>query len=717
MLRRSQYVHLVPLGHEGEMCLHAAIGKTTVLARDLAAIVEHFNAAQDRDEAILDLQQQLGVPREVIDGHINWLVEAHILGQLTSEAETAALAQQLTASPGRDPVERLRRYRREQTRASLAHASADQHQRISDDHVANGPSCDIILVGDCDAVNEDRFLLAEGRRRGIQTRVTTTTPDDISLLAETKHDVVIVGALRARVAVAEGTPSDHGGDPSKYLIDEAKVTLQRIRSATTAPILINNLPIPTVQPLGIALRGPFSHRNRFRAANLGLERVAEEFPDVYVADIEGALAAIGKDMLVDDALHSFTHCAGNGQFLAQWPDTVNAAALGFFPSAADLEAHIGPDPYAFEACVASEHMDMVVAVLGIDRRKCVIVDLDGTLWPGVLAETGKPWVGFSTIGLVGWFYAGIHEALKSLMRRGILLACVSKNDEATVRELWKYEGQDDWSLKRLLVLDDFASYRINWNDKVDNIRAVAAELNLALHHIVFVDDNPVERERVRQFLPDVLVVGDDLVGLRCWLLSDPRLQPLAITAESAARTQLIKAQQQREQLRNHLDDEAAFRESLGLVCDIARLRPGDDVLRLKELFERTTQFNTTGRKFTAGELSAMLEQPHCHVFSLRVRDRFGDHGMVGGCVVEDGNIEILAMSCRVLGVGVEHRFMARILADVSEQRETLKASLHVTPRNLPVRNIYKDHGFVRLDDGIWQLDLAQSKAVPVALDA
>lgn len=709
ILRISQYVHLVPLGDGRDVCLQAATGTATVLTGTLASVVRYFGVLRDRDQAIAGLSEQLATEPGQIDSFVTRLLKRSILTQVTVEEELAALVHRLTPAPGHDPLEHLRRLRRQHTTSPLAHPMTNSRV-IADTLAAGRSSYHIILIGDCDAHREAPFLQAEGKRRAIDVTVTATFSDDLRLLTEIRHDAVILGALRARHAIAEGTPTDHGGEPSKCFVDEARKIIASVRALTNAPILINNLPIPTVQPLGLAGRGVFSHRNRFRSANLGLERVAEEFLDVYVVDMDAALSSAGKYALLDDAFfESFTHLAGPGWVLPSWPDPGQAGAFMAVPDASGLTAHIGEDPFAFEHCAAVEHFDTLIAVLGIDRRKCVIADLDGILWPGVLAETGSPFTWARTAGYSYALYSGIHEALKALKHRGILLACVSKNDEATVRELWRYDN--DEPNDRLLELDDFASVRINWDDKVDNIMSVAAQLNLAYEHLVFVDDSPTERARVRTFLPDILVLGGDLFELRRWLLSDPRLQPLTITAESAGRTELVKAQLQREHLRSSLENEDSFRKSLGLICEVARLRSGDDVLRMKELFERTTQFNTTGRKFTAGELTQILGLAHSHVFSLHVRDRFGDHGLVGGCVVVDGDIKALAMSCRVLGLGVEHQFVGRILKELSAYYRALTAALVTTPRNTPVRNIYKDHGFWSEGDGCWRINLKQPHGI------
>jgi FkbH-like protein len=368
---------------------------------------------------------------------------------------------------------------------------------------------------------------------------------------------------------------------------------------------------------------------------------------------------------------------------------------------------VDADPYGREAAVARTHVNALAVVLGLGRKKCVIVDLDGVLWPGVLAETGSPFAWdpaasgvFSYVGV----YFGLHEALRCLKRRGIVLACVSKNDEATVRELWKYP--DYYPRERLLTLDDFVTWRINWNDKVDNIRSIADELGFALETFLFIDDHPIERDRVRRRLPEVEVWGESLLSLRRALLDDPRLQLPRITAETAARTDLVKAQLGRQQFRAETLNEADYIASLNIRCRIERLGADAKFERIAELFQRTTQFNTTGRRFSAAELGAMLSNPDAHVFSLTVADRFGDHGLVGAAVLERGEIAGFVISCRVLGLGVEHTFLQHIVHTLKADFDALTARIVATPRNIPVRNIYRDNGFVAQDDGTWRLKCA-----------
>ena len=419
-------------------------------------------------------------------------------------------------------------------------------------------------------------------------------------------------------------------------------------------------------------------------------------------DVAATLGAIGAERLLDDGQVGFTHFGSPGWML-QRPAEEKAAVHGIFPDTAPLAEAVGGDPYGREAVMAKAHLDALTVVTGLDRKKCVIVDLDGVLWPGVLAETGAPFAWspdvsgpFSYVGL----FFGLHEALLSLKRRGILLACVSKNDEATVRELWTYE--DHYPRERLLTPDDFVTWRVNWDNKVDNIRSIADELGFAPEAFLFIDDNPVERENVRQRLPQVEVWGEELFSIRRRLLTDPRLQVPRVTEESAQRTTLTQAQLSRQRTRADSADERAFVESLNVQTHIVRLEAGARLDRVEELFQRTTQFNATGAKFSSLDLANLILRADAEVFTIQVSDRFGDHGLVGAAVIDGDEITAFALSCRVLGLGVEHRFLQHILQALAPDREALTARIIETSRNTPVRNLYRDNGFQLVGDNLWR---------------
>jgi FkbH-like protein len=697
VLRRSRFIHQLCVGKDRYLIVHALRNMRLPVDREVSTMIDYFAEPRRIPQDCEGIGKLIPYTRDVIAGSIAGLVERDILTEKTAEEELAAAGEALSATHGRDPAEMLERYQREVREGVNPGWAAGAAYKMSDLGGAL-KRVEVLLFGDCDIQMEADFLRREAAQHGIDLRVSATFPDDVRFAAEHQHDAIFIGALRARHLMTE--PPSPGQLAHAGYIAQARHLLEQLRERTIAPILIDNLPEPTVQPLGLAERGITGHRARFRLANVALAEIAGAMPDVHVVDIAAALAAAGSERLLDDGQVAFTHFGSPGWML-QRPESEKAAVHGIFPDMTPLARWVGGDPYIRENILARSHIDALITVTGIGRKKCVIVDLDGTLWPGVLAETGSPFAwtpeisgAFSYVGL----YFGLHEALLSLKKRGIVLACVSKNDEATVRELWKYP--DHYPRHRLLMPGDFVTWRVNWHDKVDNICSIAGELGFALDTFLFIDDHPVERDRVRQRLPEVEVWGEDPFSLRRELLNDPRLQLPVITGESAMRTELVKAQLERQHFRVEAKDEKEYLASLQIKCRMERLASADRLARFEELFRRTTQFNTTGRKFSINELTALLSNPSAHLFSLDVTDRFGNHGLTGGAVIMDEEIAGLAISCRVLGMGIEHTFLQHITEEVPG---ALSGRIVETSRNFAVRNLYRDSGFVEVEPGVWSL--------------
>jgi FkbH-like protein len=715
ILRRSEFVHVLELGGASALAIHAVTQMRVTVTPDVARLIGCFDEPRELEATLPRLHKVLDCDAATLRACILMLLERGILSDQTAEAEREATRRELTALHGRDPTAQLDHYRRASMEGPDPYWTV-QAPRAIDEARGLRRRMDVLLLGDCDVQIETDFLRREAALRGFDLRAAASFSSDVGLAGERRHDLVIIGALQARHAIVLGDPQHHNGDPSRVYVDAATTMLRKLRAITSAPILIDGLPEPTLQPLGFADRGIHGHRNRFRQTNLALARLAEAFPDVHMVDVAAALGAAGSATLLDDGLVSFTHFGSPGWML-QRPVSELAAVHDQFPDMQPLANQVGGDPYRREAVMAKAHMDAITTVLGLDKKKCVIVDLDGVLWPGVLAETGSPfnWSPdisgpHSYIGL----YFGIHEALRALRRRGILLACVSKNDEATVRNLWRYPQH--YPRHRLLTPDSFVCSRINWSDKAANIRSIADELGFALDAFMFVDDTPRERERIRQSLPEVAVLGEDLFALRRVLLTDPRLQPARLTEEAAVRSELVKAQLDRTRLRAELPDEAAFVASLNVVRTVERLTPEtatQGVLeRVRELVARTTQFNATGRSFTVTELQTMVGAAGGGVFILRMSDRLGDHGLVGAAVVVASEILNVVLSCRVIGLGGEHALLTRVIDDAPDDGRKLIGRIVATDRNIPARHLFADNGFADEGGGRWTR-MRLSRQIPV----
>ena len=712
ILQRSRFLHSVPVGTQRYLLVHAVTHARLTIDQQVNTVVDFFAVPRAWPDEYPTLAAGISYDRETLSNCIADLIERGFITDKGAEEELAETAAKFGATYGRDPGELLDHYRRELKEGAQAYWSAGAARSIVDLGTTR-KRIDVLLFGDCDIQMETDFLRQEAARRGIDLRIAATSPDDVRLASEHRHDAILIGALRARHHLTLDAAELQGPAHAVYIL-QARELLEELRRRSAAPILIDNLPEPTVQPLGLAERGLNGHRTRFRTTNVVLADLAAQLHDVHVVDIAAAMAATGTEHMIDDGHFGFTHLGSPG-WLLQRPESEKEAVHGLFPDIKPLAELVGSDPYGREAAMARAHIDALAVTLGLDRKKCVIVDLDGVLWPGVLAETGRPFAWEPTISGAFSFighYFGLHEALLCLEKRGIVLACVSKNDEATVRELWNYPSY--YPRQRLLTLDDFVTCRINWKDKVENIRSIADEIGFALDSFLFIDDHPIERDRARQRLPEIEVWGEDLLGLRRKLLTDPRLQLPVITDEAAARSTLVKAQLSRQQFRAESLSESDYVASLQIACRIERLSGPGKVDRVEELFARTTQFNATGRRFAAAELQVLVANPLARLFTLHVADRFGDHGLAGAAVVENGEITGLVLSCRVLGLGVEHRFLQHIVADLRHDGGPITAQIIESPRNAPVRNIYRDNGFTRDAEGVWRLAANAPAASEVA---
>ena len=308
LIRKSTYVHLTVLAEDRVLIVHAMSQLRLVIDREVADIIGWFEQPRAMPDEIDVLLARHKLDKDVLAGCLASLMERGVLTDKDAENEGAEVAAKLAALHGRDPGEALDQVRREAKTgadpywAILETQGADEMGRIFKHRF------DVLLFGDCELQMEADFLRRAGAARNIDLRVATGFPDDLRLAAERPHQALLIGALRSRRMVAQGAAEDHGGDPSRVYIAEARRVIEGLRAHSTAPILIDNLPEPTVQPMGFADRGLHGHRNRFRYLNLALEAMAAEYPDVHVIDIAAALNAEGSGRLLDDGsgrLHPF----------------------------------------------------------------------------------------------------------------------------------------------------------------------------------------------------------------------------------------------------------------------------------------------------------------------------------------------------------------------------------------------------------------------------
>jgi FkbH-like protein len=341
--------------------------------------------------------------------------------------------------------------------------------------------------------------------------------------------------------------------------------------------------------------------------------------------------------------------------------------------------------------------------------KALVVDLDNTLWGGIIGEDGMEGIRLGT-EYPGSTFQAVQRALLDLYQRGILLAVCSKNNrEDALQALEKHPGM-------ILKPSHFATMRINWTDKSQNLREIAQELNIGIDALAFLDDNPIERQQVRSALPEVFVIDlpGDATGFPRAIRECPRFERLSLSAEDQQRGAMYQAQREREHLEQGVTSREDFYRSLQQEAEISPLSKGT-LARVAQLTNKTNQFNLTTRRYSEQQISDLVASGGWECFSIRLRDRFGDNGLVGLAIThlqgDTSEIDTLLLSCRVIGRTVETAFLS-FLADRARAQGArhLQGWFLPTKKNAPARDFYSAHGFTAVhqngDGTLWTFDLA-----------
>lgn len=409
--------------------------------------------------------------------------------------------------------------------------------------------------------------------------------------------------------------------------------------------------------------------NLVRRMNLVLAEHAARTDSLYVLDFDGIIADIGR--------------------------------VGAY----DLKMrHIARNPYSFAVYseVSRRIVDLMAAIRG-KRAKCIVLDLDNTLWRGIVGEDGPAGIEIND------GFRRFQRQLKYLAHTGVLLAVNSKNNPGDAMAV--IENHPDMILRK----GDFACLRINWNDKVDNLRDIARELNIGLDSLIFFDDSEYECELVRGTLPMVATVRLNGDYLRyCDVLRDtPGLGFVFLTDEDRNRSAMYLSENARKEVMAGTTDLAAFLAGLGLVVEVA---PVDDfsLERAAQLTQKTNQFNLTTKRYDKNELRRRMDAGDC-VLAVRVLDKFGDYGIVGLAILERGaepaawNLDTFLLSCRVMGRDVERAVFAHIVERAGMAGIAKLYGRYIpTEKNKPVENLLDQFGFSgRADDGMQAYDVSQ----------
>lgn len=451
-----------------------------------------------------------------------------------------------------------------------------------------------------------------------------------------------------------------------------------------AVIIQNNFEMPAYLPLGSLDAVLWSGwRNTIESLNARIAEYAMAHAGMYVHDIHYLASVLG---------------------LEQWFDLSQYSAY-------KLAVRYESMPF-----VALHAANVVKAVLG-KTKKCLVLDLDNTLWGGIIGDDGMEGIQIGKETPEAEAYTAFQRYLLTLKDRGALLAVCSKNEEVVAKSGFSHPDT-------VLQLDDFVAFQANWEPKDQNVRRIANMLNIGLDSLVFLDDNPMERAIVREHVPEVAVpevTGADVASYIRAIERNGYFETVSISEDDRKRSEAYRANQQRVEMEAVASSYEDFLLSLDMRAEIAPFRR-IYYDRIAQLTNKSNQFNLTTRRFTRANIERMAEDSRYIALYGRLQDRFGDNGLVSVVIAEkegkDVHIRLWLMSCRVLKRGMEEAMM-EALAEKARLAggEKLIGYYYPTAKNGMVRDFYSAHGFSLMDDAdgntVWEHSL-ETDAPPIA---
>jgi FkbH-like protein len=450
--------------------------------------------------------------------------------------------------------------------------------------------------------------------------------------------------------------------------EEYRNLIETFKSRSSALVLLHDLEVPHYSPLGILEnKQEYGHFEAIKNLNNRLKDMCKSDSQLYLFDYDAFSAKIGKRHLVDLKMYYL------GDFKLD---------MQYFPALCD------------------QYLSYIKPLLQL-TRKCLVLDLDDTLWGGIIGEDGIEGIklGPTPEGRSFWEF---QKYLLALFERGVILAINSKNNLADVLNVLKNHPY------MVLGEEHFASMQINWDDKVTNMQSIAKEINIDLDALVFFDNDVLNREMVKKFLPQVLVVDVPIDTSKyaevLWQLND--FNTLQLTPEDMKRGRSYAARHQAMRSAAQATNVSEYLKDLNMIVTIQSAN-SFSLPRLAQLTQKTNQFNMTTRRYAQDVLSRLSKSESHLIFSINVEDKFTDHGIVGVLVVEKEKmhwrIDTFLLSCRVIGRKIEDVILSFVIKLARESKASeLIGEFKTTEKNAPAQDFYKSHGFELLStlDGV-----------------
>ncbi len=495
-----------------------------------------------------------------------------------------------------------------------------------------------------------------------------------SELYESKPEFIVVypcvEKLWARFA---GTPPEAKSKFAERVLEEIQAWWANAGRLSKARVIHFNFVEINDAVFGhFAAKTASSFTYQVKKINLALMDLARENKHVFLADLDGAVKQAGYATAHDPRLYATAKVA---------------LAVDFLPAAAKMVA------------------DIIKAISG-QIKKCLVLDLDNTIWGGVIGDDGMENIELGELGL-GHAYDALQQWAKELKNRGIILAVCSKNDEDKARQ--PFQEHPDMTLR----LDDIAVFVANWENKADNLRRIQQVLNIGFDSIVFVDDNPFERNLVREKLPEVTVpeLPEDPSMYVSFLRSLNLFETASFSEEDLQRTRQYQEEIARDDFQKTFTSIDDYLASLKMVSTV---RPFEKftIPRVAQLTQRSNQFNLRTQRYTEADVEQMKNSPDFITMALQLKDKFGDHGLIAVVILKRLDaacawIDTWIMSCRVLKRGMEEFTVNQMVKHARQQGLARLAGEYLpTAKNGMVKDLLPRMGFAERN-GRWELELNQ----------
>lgn len=459
-------------------------------------------------------------------------------------------------------------------------------------------------------------------------------------------------------------------------------TLISILTKRGIKTVISSLEVPHISSLGILESSSNGLRQSVRRINLDLTTQCNDNEYLFLFDYDLFLGKIGKIQSFDERLYYLADMRLKPSYLSEF--------------AADLSLYM--------------------KAFYVTPKKCLVLDLDNTLWGGVIGESGLDGIQLGP-DPKGRSFMEFQQYILSLHNRGIILAINSKNnyDEA-INAINNHPHM-------VLREENFAAIEINWDDKVKNLKSLASEMNIGLDSMVFVDDDEYNREMVKEFLPEVLVVDmpkdfsmylSTIDSLDCFVT-------LNLTKEDLKKGIMYAEEKQRKTLKESSTNLTNYLNLLQMK-GVFKVDDNQNIKRISQLTQKTNQFNMTTKRYSEQQIEDFILDDNYHVITLDLSDKFGDYGTTGLAIVDcelEYRLDTFLLSCRILGRNAENALMSEIASLIKNKGgKVLLGSFIETDRNQVARDAFEKLGFDKNDDRVynWKLSLERSYSFPDCIE-